>query len=205
MTERLGPAETYRRLWHILPGFLPFLLWVIPHADGLQFWMVAMIACDTTLLIAAGMHWQKCFLRDGESSILCSVMGYSGAILPMILLFPRQLELGMSTFAIIAFGDGCATLFGILVGGRRLPWNHCKSWAGTLAFLCCGTLMGTLVYWGEARPAVPIETSALVVAGGVVLAAVVESLPMKFNDNLRVGLAAGAGLVLMQNWLVGWP
>jgi hypothetical protein len=34
---------------------------------------------------------------------------------------------------------------------------------------------------------------------------VIESLPMKFNDNLRVGLAAGVGLVLMQNWLVGWP
>lgn len=205
MTDRLGPAETHRRLWHILPGFLPFLLWVIPHADYLKFWFVVMVLCDVSLLIAGGLCWQKCLLRDGESSILPSVLGYSVAVLPMILLFPRQLELGMTTFAIIAFGDGCATLFGLLVGGRALPWNHCKTWAGTLAFVCCGTIMGTIVYWGEARPTVPIETSWLVVAGGVLLAAAVESLPVSFNDNLRVGLAAAAGLVIMQNWLVGWP
>ena len=29
----LGPTEFRRRLMHISPGFLPFLLWAIPHQD----------------------------------------------------------------------------------------------------------------------------------------------------------------------------
>src|ERR1700736_2834528 len=45
VVERLGPAEIRRRLWHMLPGVLPVLFWLLPHTHPLSmFWRVMFVA-----------------------------------------------------------------------------------------------------------------------------------------------------------------
>jgi dolichol kinase len=103
---------------------------------------------------------------------------------------------------IIAFGDGSATLAGMLLRGRRLPWNRDKSWVGLAAFLLCAVPLATLVYWAEARPGVALACAC--VAPAVLTAALAESLPGRFNDNIRVGVTAGLTLLVTHGTFVGW-
>src|SRR5438445_447469 len=83
-----------------------------------------------------------------------------------------------------------ATLAGMLVRGRKLPWNREKSWAGLAAFLLCAIPLATLVYWAEARPGVALSLACACVAPAVLMAALAESLPVRINDNIRVGVIA---------------
>src|SRR5581483_6049303 len=105
-------------------------------------------------------------------------------------LFRGREEIGLMTLIILAFGDGSATLTGLYFGGQPLPWNRRKSWTGTLCFVAIAAPIATLIYWAEARPAVPLATVALIATCTTAVCAVVESIPSRWNDNLRVGATA---------------
>jgi hypothetical protein len=72
--------------------------------------------------------------------------------------------------------------------------------------------MGAIIYWGEANcrqlPALAFPVSFLSSLGcafvATLTAAVVESLPLRTNDNLNVGVAALAGVVAAHTVFVGW-
>src|SRR4029079_12992798 len=126
---RLGPTEIRRRMVHIAPGFLPFILWPIPHEDPLS-------ATLRNIMIAlavgiSGWAWMKrsIYARRGEQSMVGAVFGYAASVLGMLILIPSSPELGVAVMGIIAFGAGSPTLSGLVFGGRRLPWNPAKSWA----------------------------------------------------------------------------
>ncbi len=111
--------------------------------------------------------------------------------------FRDRLEIAATAWGGLAFGDGLATIAGIL-GGRAtgpLPWNREKSWAGLAGFLAAG-LPGGVILWcwtrGEAFP--PAALPALLMVGAAV--ALLESLPLGIDDNLVVGLAGGGLLAL---------
>jgi uncharacterized protein (TIGR00297 family) len=79
----------------------------------------------------------------------------------------------------------------------RLPWNPDKTVAGTLAFIVCGGLGAVaLALW--TRPAVTPEPSLTfaIVAPLVaaVFAALVETIPVRLDDNISVPITAGAVL-----------
>ena len=64
--------------------------------------------------------------------------------------------------------------------------------------------MSSLYYWIEARPGVPL-TVALSIAGTTALmGAIVESLPIRSHDNLRVGATAAFTGLFMHVFLLGW-
>ena len=67
---------------------------------------------------------------------------YPVAVLLLILVFRQQLHLAAIGWALLAFGDGVATLAGKAMGGGKLPWNRDKSWAGLLAFFGHATSEG---------------------------------------------------------------
>lgn len=197
--------ELRRRLWHILPGLLPFLAWVVPHEDPVTVWFKVLIVGDTALLMFAAIYWSRTFLRPGEGMGLGSILGYAAVVPAMLVLFPGQIELGLTVLAIIAFGDGIATLAGLHWGGPSLPWNAAKTWIGSIAFVATAVPMATIVYYGEARPSVPFATALLCGSSAAVVAAIAESMPSRINDNIRVGVAAAAVITLMQSLVVGWP
>ena len=150
--------------------------------------------------------------RLGDGERLAAILGYAGSVLVMLLAFPAQAELGLTVLAVLAFGDGSATLGGLLLGGPRLPWNPKKTWAGLASFLVIGAPLASVIYWGETHfntealpPGGVPFTIALACGGAATLcAAIVESIPSRINDNIRVGLTAAATVVAAHAALVGW-
>lgn len=202
--DRLGPHEIRRRMVHIAPGFLPFILWPIPHQDPLSVTLKNIMIC-----LAVGISvwaWMKrsVYARRGGESMVAAVFGYATTVLGMLILIPSAPELGLAVMGILAFGDGSATLAGLLFGGRRLPWNPAKSWAGLVAFLCCSIPMATVIYAGEAQPGISALVALACVAPAAFVAALAESLPWRINDNIRVGVAAAMTIVPLHAMFVGW-
>lgn len=92
------------------------------------------------------------------------------------LTFSPSIAFGLAAIAILAFGDGAATLFG--KGGRApIPWNSNKTWRGSLAFCAIGGL--------AALPFIGI--TAFGYAG---VLALIESIDLQVDDNIVIPVAA---------------
>lgn len=192
---RMSVTEMRRRLLHILPGFLPTVLWWIHHKDPLSWdcraWLGLVIG---GIGIATAIKYRR-IARRGETSNPACILGYTIPVFLLLMLIPAHAEIGLATLAIISLGDGFATVGGLLLPGPRLPWNAEKSWAGFLCFLTFAAPWSAVVYWGESRPAVSFEHAFVVGASATFLAAVCESVRSRIDDNIRVGVAAGFGVV----------
>jgi dolichol kinase len=200
----LNQTEWRRRLWHMFPGTLPFILWLIPHEDpispilnGVLIFMIGGLA-----FIINARH--ATIARSDDQNWFAGVIGYSASVIATVLLFQNQLELGLTVLAVLAFGDGMATLTGMTLQGPKLPWNQQKTWSGSLGFLVCSTLMASVIYWGEAQPAVPFRLALLCCGVTSLAAAIAESVPSKINDNIRVGIVAAASISIMHGLVIGW-
>lgn len=201
-TGSLSSREVRRRVWHMAPGLLPLILQVVPHSDPVSptlRWIILGVAAALGLRILWGFRQIQ---RTNEANGMSAVAGYALSVMAMVLLFPQHLELAFALLAILAFGDGSATLFGLLLRGPRLPWNSAKSWSGLLAFITVGTLMASWIYWGESHnaeavdPPVAFGTAALLVAPAVIVAGLCESVKSRINDNVRVGIVGALILML---------
>ena len=199
----LEPNELRRRLWHFLPGMLALGSPILPHAFFLSpLWPVLVIGVTLTLF-AIAVCCQKSFQRDHESNCLSSIFSFGVCALPLLFFFRSRPELGMTALGIMAFGDGSATLVGLLMGGRKLPWNAKKSWIGSMTFILVAVPIAAFIYCGNVVPNVSIEMSVARTAPVVLVAALVESLPGKFNDNFLVGGTAAVAMVCVQLCTVG--
>jgi dolichol kinase len=191
LARRLGIPEFRRRLLHMLPGLLPFVLWAYPHDRTWELPVRVWVVGLTVLLAYFGIKHFNAMLREGERGSE-SILAYAISVLASLAIAPENPEFTLIVLVILAFGDGSATLGGMLIGGPKLLWNRDKTWAGLLAFWIVGTLMATIVYHGELTD-VTWRTAVLFGAGVAACAAVAESLPLKFNDNFRVGIATLIG------------
>ena len=209
--SRVDSTELKRRIWHMSPGLLAFLLWVFPHQDPISptmWWIIVVVIVG----IAARIFIQfRRIARTGEEARVGCVVGYAGAVLFTLLLFPAHLELGLAVLAVLAFGDGSATLGGLMLRGPTLPWNREKTWAGTSCFFLIGAPLASLIYWGETAfnpeslgPAVSLAAAFVCGSSAAFVAAIAESLRSRIDDNIRVGLAAAATVVIAHGWVVGW-
>lgn len=199
----LTVTEMKRRLLHMSPGLLPFLLLPFPHRDpwGPLLVNITVGLFFTIVLIALAQISRVA--RPGEGDGRGAVLGYALPILGALSLFRGHEEIGLLTLVVLAFGDGSATLGGLLFGGKPLPWNSRKSWTGTVCFVACAMPLATLAYWGEARPTVPLATAATIAGLTTVACAMIESLPSRWNDNLRVGTTAAILCAVLTQFLVG--
>jgi uncharacterized protein (TIGR00297 family) len=125
------------------------------------------------------------------------ILLYPLAVLLLILVFPQRPDITAAAWAILAVGDSLATIVGRRWRGPGLPWNADKTWAGTMAFMIAGSAAGVLLAWWT-RPAVaPSPAMAFVVVAPIaaaIVAALVETIPVRLDDNLSV--PAIAALVL---------
>lgn len=200
---RIGPVELRRRLWHIAPGLLPILSWAIPHEDPLSITFQIIAAAIIIGIAAALVSRYHTVVRRGERNWGPAVLGYAGAVLGMLLLFPSSAELGMTVLVVLAFGDGTATLCGLYFRGRPLPWNPHKTWAGLAGFIAAGLPLSVLAYLAESQPTAPFVAALGCGAAATFAAAIAESLDMRLNDNIRVGLAASLAVLCAHQMLVG--
>ncbi|MBM82024.1 MAG: hypothetical protein CMJ78_15745 [Planctomycetaceae bacterium] len=201
--RRLGDSEFRRRIWHMAPGLLPIASWAYPHKDPLSptfKWIaVGIIVGLATTLLARYRTVQ----REDERNGIGAVAGYAFSVLLTLLLFPSHAELGMAVLVVLAFGDGSATLGGLYFAGPKLPWNGIKSWSGTACFVLVGGPLASLAYLAESQPKADWQVALSCGMAAALAAAIVESLPVKLNDNIRVGVTSAVVLVAMHAWLVG--
>ena len=201
---RMSPTECKRRLLHILPGLLPTILWFIPHKDPLSWdcraWLGLIIG---GIGIATAVKYRR-IARRGETSNPACILGYTVPVFLLLMVIPAHAELGLATLAIISFGDGFATVGGLLLPGPRLPWNKQKSWAGFLCFLTFALPWSAMVYWGESRPAVSFSVALFVGGTATLFAAICESVNSRIDDNIRVGVAAAVGIVTAHFTAAAW-
>jgi len=188
--ERLGVRELTRRIWHMAPGLCPILWWFLPHGDPLSLPELCLLTLVAVGLPVATCCWYSTISRPGDQDSVAAAFGYASAPMLSVLLFPSRAEMAVTVFAVIAFGDGSATLGGLFVKGRELPWNPKKTWAGSLCFLLVAAPLSSLYYFMEARPGVSWQVALLCGLMATLGGAIAESVPSRINDNIRVGFVA---------------
>jgi uncharacterized protein (TIGR00297 family) len=119
------------------------------------------------------------------------------SVLALVLLFPARLDIAGAAWAILAVGDGMATLAGLAIPSRRIPWNREKSVAGSLALFVTGGLAGSFVAWWcrpNVTPAPDLWFTLAAPAVAALVAALVETIPTRLDDNVSVPAAAATTL-----------
>ena len=200
---RVSRGELLRKTVHMSVGLCSFLLrWLGPlwgaviAAGGFLFNLLL-------LPRLGGRH----LLREGERARGRSVgvLLYPLTVMLLILVFWRRLEVAAAAWGILAFGDGMASVVGMTLGRRKLPWNPAKSWAGSLGYWLFGAAAAAALLQWTAPGRYGWAFAVGCGAAAALLAALLESLPQGLDDNLGVPLVTGLfllGLVLGQD---GWP
>ena len=187
-------SEDARQFLHIIFGgcafFLRYLQW---HEAALV--AIAALAFNIAILPKVG----KPLYRPAESArrYAHGIVFYPVAVLALILLFPHRLDIAAASWGILAAGDGMATIAGRRLGGRRIPWNRDKSVVGSLALFLCGGAAGALLAWWCRPTAIPPPFwwfSLGAPFAAALLAAFVETIPVRLDDNLSVSGSAAAVL-----------
>ncbi|HEY0784113.1 MAG TPA: hypothetical protein VGE98_16770, partial [Thermoanaerobaculia bacterium] len=185
----LGGNELLRKLTHVSMGLFAFAL----RSLG-PFWgaVLAASALAFNLFLLPRIGGKKLW-RDHEHDAggALGIVLYPLAVLLLILVFYRWLEIAAATWGILAFGDGMATVVGLSLGGSKLPWNRRKSWAGSAAYVAFGAVAAAvLLVWTAPAQGRAYEWGfALAIAtAAALLAAAIESLPNGLDDNLSVPL-----------------
>lgn len=190
VVTRLGVMESRRRLFHMLPAVFPAILPMLDHPDVWGPVLYSAVAIIAVVVIFLSIVLAPYMKRSGESDWRYAVWGYMVPVIAPLLLFPGRAEWGLMTLQILALGDGSATLGGLMIGGRRLPWNPKKTFAGLFCFTCVGAIAATYSLWNEANPGISIGIAVAISATAALCAGIVESLPIRSNDNFRVGMTA---------------
>ncbi|WP_397571157.1 hypothetical protein [Schlesneria sp. T3-172] len=188
--RKLGVSEFRRRLFHMTPALLPAVLPFLDHPDPWGMLLMGAVATIAVVVIVLSIVLAPYIKRNGETDWRYAVWGYMIPVIAPILLFPDRAEWGLMTLQILALGDGSATLGGLMFGGRRLPWNPRKTVAGLICFTMMGAMGATLSFWAEALPGVPFGIAFAICGTASLCAGLVESLPIRSNDNFRVGMSA---------------
>lgn len=195
----LSVQEWRRRAWHFFPGVLAFAMTQIPHEDPIPVLpLSAGVVLGLGLIVWGAFRFHHTFRRSHDERPVVMALGYALPIIALLYLLRNHLQVALAATAIIAFGDGSATLVGMRLGGPALPWNREKTLSGMMAFIACGGLAASLVYWIEASPDVSYLTAAVLTIPAAIACALLESVPWQVNDNAVVGATAAVLLAAGQ-------
>ncbi|MCX6549834.1 MAG: DUF92 domain-containing protein [Acidobacteria bacterium] len=138
---------------------------------------------------------------DAARGYPVGILMYPLAVLVLILAFPTRLDVAAAAWAVLAVGDGTATLAGRRWGRHALPWNPAKTYEGLASFVIAGGTAAVILAWWTA-PAIMPRPSLLFIllapAAAALAAGFAETVPMTLDDNVTTPAVAGAVL-----WLGG--
>jgi uncharacterized protein (TIGR00297 family) len=198
-------SESARQWVHIGSGLFALLLRVLTWWQAAALALFALVFNAAALPRVGGRRLYRPI--DEARGFPLGILLYPLAVLLLILLFPSRLDIVAAAWAILALGDGTATLAGRAMNAKAakpakdakgaLPWNPDKTIAGTMAFVVCGGLGGVACAWWV-RPAItplpPIAFTLVAPLLAAVAAGFVETIPMGLDDNLSVPATAAAVL-----------
>jgi len=175
--------EYLRKLVHIGIGFAALLLKFIPWWAGAAACAIAVVS-NTFVL-------PRLIPSIARSKRDVGIILYPAVVGLLIVIFRDRLHFAAIAWALLAFGDGFATLIAKTIRTPALPWHPDKSWGGFVAFIVFGGAaafgIGAWMGW---CPIVPIVIATLAAAS-------VESLPLHVDDNLTVPFAAAVALIVL--------
>ncbi|HEX6912782.1 MAG TPA: hypothetical protein VF142_20410 [Longimicrobium sp.] len=187
--------ELARKAIHVSSTAVPLLVWLLPRPAAVA---VLVPVAGLAVAIDVARHRIRPFryhflrrtrsmLRPHERRGLAGATWMALAYAAALLLFPKPVAVAAMLFN--GLGDAAAALVGKRWGRLRTAWG--KSWEGFAAGLATDLAVG-LGMWMLAPAAVPLAGAVL----GAIVAASVEFAPLPLDDNVRVTLAGGAGIVL---------
>jgi len=195
----LTRGELARKAVHMAVGLIAFSLRFLG-----PFWsaVLAAVALANNLFLLPRVGgrrlWRESEIATGSS---IGIILYPLCVLLLILIFWQRLEVAAAVWGILAFGDGMASVAGMALGRRKLPWNPRKSWMGSLAYVLFGTVAAAVLLQWTAPGRYSLAFAVAAAFGAALLAALLESIPQGLDDNLGVPLVSALflfGLVLTQ-------
>ncbi|MEW5764497.1 MAG: DUF92 domain-containing protein [Acidobacteriota bacterium] len=221
--------EIARKVLHMSMGLFALCLrWLTPWQAAL----CALAALAHNLWLFPLYGRKKLERPEEKARGYTGMVGYPAVVLALILLgallpitpdladlslppgealaFYRRagLAVAAAAWAVLAFGDASGALCGILLGGPRLPWNPKKTWAGLAGFWIVASATSQAFFRFVLEGAGPFPWTPGLLWGlcatASAVAAVVESLPGQFDDNLTVPLAAWSVLAFLPGLAPGW-
>ena len=194
MTEPRRFSEGGRQIVHVAMGGFALLLRYMSAWEGTVLAGVA-VAFNAFALPRLGRQLYRPV--EARQRFLSGITLYPIAVLLLLLVLPDRRDIVAAAWGILAFGDGMATMAGRHIGSPRIPWNHEKSIAGTVAFVLFGGAAGSFLCWWCRSAVIPPAYpwfSIWVPWIAAVAAALVETIPIRLNDNISVPATAAAVL-----------
>ena len=194
MSRPRRSSEDGRQLVHMAMGGFALLLRYLSAWEGVVLAGVAVAFNMYALPRIAGPLYRP---LEARQRFFSGITLYPVAVLLLLLTFPDRRDIVAAAWGVLAFGDGIATIAGRHIKGPRIPWNREKSIAGTVAFILFGGAAGSFLCWW-CRPAVIPPAypwfSVWMPWVAATVAAVVETIPIRLNDNISVPATAAAVL-----------
>lgn len=186
--------ELFRKSIHLCSGFIPLLLYFF-------YWPIII------LLILAACAYSVCEIlrikgisipliskitelaareRDENKFVLGPVTLVCGILLAALILPFEAARIGI--FA-LAFGDGCASLFGKLFGHIKIPLTGGKTLAGCMA---CFTAVFISTLLASGNLIIALFTGAFTM--------IIEVLPLFDFDNLIIPITVGSFFLFLADY-----
>lgn len=180
---KLSASEWARKAVHAGMGFFALALrWL--SWEQAAFLALAALLFNLFVLPRFG----RVLYRDATKRRDVGIVAYPAMVLLLILLFRgKYLPVAAAIWAMMAFGDAAASVFGRLVGGPRLPWNREKTWIGLFCDWAFGGGAAVLFFRFVAARRLEPEAVAILMAGAG-LFAFFESVRSGLDDNLATAL-----------------
>jgi dolichol kinase len=99
-----------------------------------------------------------------------------------LLVFPPQIA--YASITVLTLGDGCACVFGAVLGKTPLSYNKNKTVEGSICGFVCAFL-GSILFVNPLCALIAVAVGMLV-----------ESIPFPFEDNLLIPLSSGMVLMI---------
>ena len=185
-----APLFSTRKIVHMSMLSFAFLL---PYLTWTQAAGCALLALLFNLVVLPRLDvdLRKSTAAAPPAGVWTGIVIYPISVLVLILLYRHAMYVVGATWAILALGDGLAGVAGSAWRGPTLPWNRGKTWSGFLAFLVAGTA-GAYVLTRWTAPTLAPDFALRVCAATALVGALVESAPIRLDDNATVPLVAGA-------------
>ncbi len=134
---------------------------------------------------------KKQLYRSEEKKYSAGAIYYFLSLIFLFLVFPLPIFAG--AWAIMALGDGIATIAGNEFGKNKIWWNHKKSLVGSLAFFIFSAIGLAVVFWWFGVTDFGFYKVLFV----ALIMSLLESLPIRINDNVSIPLASAVLLSIL--------
>jgi phytol kinase len=185
----IGTGPIFVLCWLLFPNTSTsrYLASLVPLAITLQFLLVGIGVIRDEAAVQA-------MSRSGNPrEILRGPLFYGLIFVICTILFWYDTPIGIVALMQMCGGDGLADLLGRKYGRARIPWNHQKSWIGSLGMFLGGLSLSALVLFVYVWMGI-FSLNILHLFSVLLLislaATLIETLPLRDVDNITVTLTA---------------